>query len=274
VADKDIESVQARIEEISKKHIRELELLGMRVNESKTEIVVFDRKGFREIDFKIGQSTIKSQRTMKALGVILDNNMSWNNHINYAIMSSAWKLSVLRKIRKDFNKQQFKNIMTMQFFSKLYYASQVWLTLNTSRKQYDIINSIHYRGVRLIACDFKGIINREKLDLLTSRAPPKQWAKYSVAAITMKILRNGSPKALLNSLQETLYVEQRSPHLGRFYDKSKGKIGKQKLGNCLQFMSAIKTNWYGLQLSDNRIRTILKNAYFAYYPYVNHALNY
>jgi len=209
--DSDIENAKTRVKEISERHITELKLLGMKVNESKTEIVVFDRKGLREIEFTIGQSKITSQRTMKALGVIFDNNLSWNEHINHTITTSAWKLSVLRKIRKNFNKQQFKGIMTMQFFSKLYYASQTWLTLTTSYKQYELINSLHYRGVRLIACDFKGVINREKLDLISSRAPPKQWAKFSAAAIAIKILRNEAPRAIFNSLHETISTSRGDP---------------------------------------------------------------
>ena len=158
-------------------------------------------------------------------------------------------------------------IFIKEFSSANYYASQTWLTLTTFYKQYELINSLHYRGVRLIACDFKVIINREKLDLISSRALPKQWAKFSAAAIAIKILRKEALKALFNSLQETVYIERRSPHLAKFYDNSKGKIGRQKFGNCLQFMSAIQTNWHGLHLSDNRIRTILKNTFFTY---INH----
>ena len=56
---------------------------------------------------------------MKALDVIIDNNLKWDVDIKHTISTSAWKQSVLRKIRKNFNKQQFKNNMTMEFFSKV-----------------------------------------------------------------------------------------------------------------------------------------------------------
>ena len=45
---------------------------------------------------------------------------------------------------------------------------------------------------------------------------------------------------------------------------SKGKVGKQKLGNNLLFLAAIQEGWYGLDLKDDRIRTLLKYTYFNY----------
>ncbi len=52
--------------------------------------------------------------------------------------------------------------------------------------------------------------------------------------------------------------------MARFYDNSKGKIGRQKLGNNLDFMTAIKTSWLGRNLGNDAIRRILKRTFFSY----------
>jgi hypothetical protein len=55
--------------------------------------------------------------------------------------------------------------------------------------------------------------------------------------------------------------------IGKFYDNSKGKIGRQKLGNSVQFMSAIKTPWNGENWTNDKIRIELKKVFF---DYINH----
>jgi hypothetical protein len=53
------------------------------------------------MDFNIAGTIIKSGLKMKALGVILDNNLSWQSHIESNIKASSWKLAVLQKIRNN-----------------------------------------------------------------------------------------------------------------------------------------------------------------------------
>jgi hypothetical protein len=66
-------------------------------------------------------------------------------------------------------------------------------------------------------------------------------------------------------LKETLFEERRKPGFGQFSDNSKGKIGKQKLGNNVQFMKAIKEPWLGTDITDTAIRRILKTTFFPYF---------
>ncbi len=135
-----------------------------------------------------------------------------------------------------------KKILTSEFFSKLYYCSQVWLTSSTISKLWKLVNSLHYRAVRI---DFKGKINRENLDVLASRASPRQWSKYPISSMVINILRDSQPSNPHALISETIYEEQCRPGLGRFHDNSKGRIGKRKLGNNIQNMIAIQEPWLG-----------------------------
>jgi hypothetical protein len=238
---------------------------GMKVNQDKTEVIVFSKKGQIVCEFDIAGTMVQSGTKMKALGVIFDNNLSWQAHVESNIKAASWKLAVLRKIRNKFTFKQFTQILTSQFFSKLYYCSQVWLTSATKRKLWNSINSIHYRAVRVAVHDHKQRINREKLDLKCSRASPKQWSKYAIANTVIKVIRDRLPCELFATLHETLYEERRKPGFGHFYDNSKGKIGKQKFGNNIQFMKAIKEPWLGTELKDPSIRRILKSTFFPYF---------
>ena len=63
---------------------------------------------------------------------------------------------------------------------------------------------------------------------------------------------------------ETMYTERRFPKTPKFYYSSGGKTGKQKLGNNLGFMVAIKDKWLGKNLGDDAERQLLKKTYFSY----------
>jgi len=56
----------------------------------------------------------------------------------------------------------------------------------------------------------------------------------------------------------------RKPLIGRFYDNSKGKMGRQRLCNKLKYMDDIKFDWIGQEFSDDRLRINLKKTFFSY----------
>lgn len=72
---------------------------------------------------------------------------------------------------------------------------------------------------------------------------------------------NKAPIILYDLLNETFNTEKRAPGLGKFYDNSRGKIGRQKFGYNLGFMAAIMDDWNGLDLSNDCIHIILKKTF-------------
>ncbi len=216
------------------------------------------------IDVEIAVSIIHSKPSMKVLGIVFDHKLSWEENIWSTIKKYNAKLSVLRKIRKYFDTGSYKKILTTQFYSLLCYCAPVWLTPSTKKSLWKLVDSCHYRGLRSAVYDFKNRINREKLEVLCRRASPKQWAKYAMATVVIKCLKTGEPSMLRFFITETLYTERRHPHIGKFYNNAKGKIGRQKLGNGLDFFNAIKDNWLGMDLSNDAIRRLLKRTFFGY----------
>jgi hypothetical protein len=259
------EEASIMAKEVSRRHIDYLSMIGMKPNPSKTEVVVFSKSKFPiEIEVDIAGSIIKSKSSMKVLGTVFDHKLSWDENIRSTIKKCNAKLSVLRKIRKYFDAAGYTKILTTQFFSLLYYCAPVWLTQSTKRSLWKLVDSCHYRGLRTIVYDHKNRINREKLDVLCQRASPKQWAKYAMATVVMKCLKTGEPSVLKQLIQETIYTERRRPHIGKFYNNAKGKIGRQKIGNGLDFFNAIKDDWLDMDLSNDAIRRLLKRTFFGY----------
>jgi len=63
-----------------------IKIIGMMVNHSKTELILFTKKrellSMAKIKLTVGNTKISSINSIKALGVNVDKNLDWNSHIN------------------------------------------------------------------------------------------------------------------------------------------------------------------------------------------------
>jgi len=88
---------------------------------------------------------------MKVLGVIFDAHLKWESHVTGAIKKCTSKLSVLRKLRPKFMRENFLQIITSQFYSQLYSCCSIWLSSETRWNLKRIIDS----ALRIAMNDFK-----------------------------------------------------------------------------------------------------------------------
>jgi len=165
---------------------------------------------------------------------------------------------MLRKIRKNMEKDQFLKVATAQLFSIMYYASPVWLNETLGSSQWKKLRSIHYRILRIATKDFKQRANRRVLDKTYKRATPKMWSQYSTFLLVMKTLRDRSPIYLTTIIMQTYYNERRKPGVAKFYDNSRGKVRKHRICNRLETMAQLP-EWFGRDLTNHQIRLLLKD---------------
>jgi len=84
--------------------------------------------------------------------------------------------------------------------------------------------------------------------------------------MVIKVIRDRSPTFLHGVIMSTHYTERRRPGIAKFYDNSRGKVGKHRLGNRLNEMDRLP-EWYDKALTDHQIRTLLKDSLnFDYRP--------
>jgi len=73
---------------------------------------------------------------------------------------------------------------------------------------------------------------------------------------------------------DTIYNTRRKPLIGRVFDNSKGKIGKQLLENRLNLMDAVKFDWISVEMTDDRLRKFLNQTFFDYWLHFTLILSY
>ena len=88
------------------------------LNASKTELLLFRPKGnaiTKNLNFCISSEKIKLFRTVKYLGVILNENLLWQDHLNTLIPKLSRAVGLLSKIRYHTPKHPFKNNLFLHF---------------------------------------------------------------------------------------------------------------------------------------------------------------
>ena len=64
---------------------------------------------------------------MNVLGVIFDTKLNWNAHVANAICKAKKSLYALRLLQKIFTDQEMRLLLDSNFYSILYYNSEIWL---------------------------------------------------------------------------------------------------------------------------------------------------
>ena len=93
-------------------------------------------------ELKMGNVTLERVSTMKYLGVILDEKMTWNNHINYLCTKLSQKAGIFSKLRYYLDLDRLVNVYYALFNSHLQYAMLCWgATTSTNIDRLQIIQN-------------------------------------------------------------------------------------------------------------------------------------
>jgi hypothetical protein len=98
---------------------------GLKVNDKKTEICLFHRMDVRRVQISVGESQIIYSNTMNVLGVSFDSNMQWSNQVSNTIKKANSALHAISLIKKYFNSKELLTLITSNFYSILFYNSEI-----------------------------------------------------------------------------------------------------------------------------------------------------
>jgi len=110
----------------------------------------------------------------------------------------------------------------------------------TRSGHWKLLNSIHYRAVRLAIGDRLNMLSRHEIDRISGRCNPHQWMEYSNAkiAIILYCLNERGPR-LTHRLRSSCYINDRKLGIGSFTDSSRLKIACHSLPNRLKLMKRV-----------------------------------
>ena len=151
-SDKCLKSLMHVMQEEMNEVIKWLNVNKLSINTTKTKYIIFKSRNKKcdiEIDIKLNDNIIQQASHIKFLGVILDRELTWKNHINSVVKHIIKSTALIAKLRHYTNKNTLKLIYYALVYPYLTYGNLVWGNTYPTRLQ-KILN-IQKKIIRLIS---------------------------------------------------------------------------------------------------------------------------
>ena len=171
---------------------------GLKVNKSKTEIIVFHKSIQAKASITVKDEIIITKNSINILGVTFDSQLSWDKHISKTISGSRKTLYAMAMIKKYFSESELKVLMTSLFYSKLFYASEIWNSPFIKENLKSSLLSASSQALRKIftnckPCAFTQIISNTNIHILCNRATPEKIMLYKLSLALFETINNKFP---------------------------------------------------------------------------------
>lgn len=126
---KEIVQIQNQINEELKNVQEWLKLNQLTLNIKKSNFIIFKsnrKKNSIELKIKINDENIMRKQQTKFLGLIIDEHLTWKDHINYISKKITKTIGILCRIRFYIKQPQLKLIYNTLIYPYLYYGNIVW----------------------------------------------------------------------------------------------------------------------------------------------------
>ena len=99
------------------------------LNIKKTHFVVFrtpNKKLCQNITLKFGKKAISQRKSVKYLGLTIDEHINWKEHISNICKKVGRSIGIMYRLRKYMGPQLLVNIYYSLIYSHLIYGIEVW----------------------------------------------------------------------------------------------------------------------------------------------------
>ena len=226
----------------------------MKVNGAKTDLCLFHRGDTGPITININGCEVTSKKAINVLGVIFDSKLQWPEHISHAIKKSMNALNAIRIIRSFFSRQELLGLVTANFYSILYYNSDIWHLPSLKPALKQSLLSASAKALKTCVNKMDMNMSFENLHILCNRATPNQIMKYKLALSLFKLYNNE-----FNSLEFTLLnfnqVFTSRQLTFKILKSNRTKIGLNSLANRLHLINdEIPFNWLNNELVTFKVK--------------------
>ena len=149
----------------------------MKANKDKCHLLLSNKE---RVTMKIGETEIKSSNCEKLLGIKIDNNLTFNEHLNHIIDKASHKTNALSRVAPYTNERKKRILMNSFFWSQFSSCPLVWMF--HSHTLSNKINRLHEICLRIVCNDKKSTY--ENL-LVTDRFVSVHVRNLKILAIEM-----------------------------------------------------------------------------------------
>ena len=151
-----------------------------------------------DISINVNNTVIKAEKSVKLLGVTIDNELKFNEHITNICKKANLKLHALARISHLMDKEKLRLLMKAFIESQFQYCPLIWMF--HSRSLNNKINRLHERALRLVYKDYNA--NFEEL-LEIDNSFTIHHRNLQKLGIEMYKIKNNISPSFMNSLFST-----------------------------------------------------------------------
>lgn len=123
----DLKGLNTQINHELTKIQRWLNANKLSINLSKTKYILFGKKGHKDqLDLQINGVVIEKVKEHKVLGVIMDERLDWNAHLNFIKNKIARSLSILYRAQGSLNEKALLTLYNALILPYLSYGAEIW----------------------------------------------------------------------------------------------------------------------------------------------------
>ena len=152
--EKDIDTLIETLENDTSMMMEWFEINEMKSNSDKCTLIVAKEAG---IEARVGMDMIKGSTSVKLLGVTIDNELNFAEHVSTLCRKASQKFHALARVSQFMNKEKIRVIMKSFITSQFNYCPLIWMF--HSRRLNNRINRIHERALRLVYKDYHYTFN-------------------------------------------------------------------------------------------------------------------
>ena len=228
---------------------------GLKINKSKTELCVFTRTAHQAVSITVNGTIIESKNTMNVLGLLFDSKLQWGPHVAKILQKADRALNAIKLIKRFFNEQELLQIITSNYYSIMYYNSEVWHTPILQRSLKKRLLSASARAIKVCAkSSDMWMLNFEELHEMAGRADPRKLMYYKLSLQLHKTFNlcvpttdwvNININSIFTSRQTTFSISKENNY----------KIGMNALSKRLWYLNGrISLDWLNLSFDSFKIK--------------------
>ena len=155
-----------------------------------------------QLSISIGNANLSLVETIKYLGVTIDDNISWNQHVNNLCSKISPRIELLRKLKYKLPTEQL--ITVYQSIIHFDYCISVWGY--TSKRNVKLLQRLQNRAARIITGKYDWNLSASQILMDLGWMNINQRIDYFTTLLTFKALNGFTP----NYISETLHTQESS----------------------------------------------------------------
>ena len=192
---------------------------------------------------------------ISVLGIIFDSKLQWTTQVTNTITKVNKALNAISLIKRYFGQDELIKLVTANFYSKLYYNSEVWQipTLNQSLRNKLLAASA--RALKVCAkTNDMWMLSFKDLHEMAGRATPNRLAKYKMAPQLYKTVEHRCPTSEWVSITFNVINTSRQTNFA-INSTNRLRVGYSLLSNRLSYLNGlIDLNWLSLSFDSYKIK--------------------